>query len=94
MSQAKFITHTMRTIKKHAFEYLLLLSIGVFFLTSLSLARGERIHQFMLLSLFVIFYISWGVMHHFLDKTLRLKVVLEYILLGAISILILQFILL
>jgi succinate-acetate transporter protein len=31
---------------------------------------------------FTAFYICWGIYHHILTKTLRLKIMLEYMLIG------------
>ncbi|OGK57436.1 hypothetical protein A3J15_03040 [Candidatus Roizmanbacteria bacterium RIFCSPLOWO2_02_FULL_38_10] len=93
MNLDNFLDHTIRLIRKHLFDYLLLLTIGIFFLVMISLTRGERTAQFMILSLFIIFYIFWGVTHHILDKSLRPKIVLEYFLIGVSILLLLQLIL-
>lgn len=93
MFHENFIDHTIRQARKHLFEYLILLTIGIFFLVMLSLTRGERNAQFMILSLFIFFYIFWGISHHLLDKSLRPKIVLEYFLIGISILLILQIIL-
>ncbi len=89
-----FVKHLKKELKKHLFEYLLLLTAGIFFLVLLSIARGSHLRQFMVLVLFISFYVFWGILHHLLDKSFRLKIVLEYILIGAIALFLLQILLL
>jgi hypothetical protein len=67
-----------------------LLTGAVFFLLLFSLLKEDRSGQFLILTLFVIFYIGWGTIHHLLEKTLHLKVMIEYILIGAIALFLLQ----
>ncbi|OGK21234.1 hypothetical protein A3C23_01845 [Candidatus Roizmanbacteria bacterium RIFCSPHIGHO2_02_FULL_37_13b] len=93
MNRQNFFDHITKLAKKHLFDYLLLLTLGIFFLVLLSLSRGERMAQFMILALFIIFYIFWGITHHLLDKSLRPKIVLEYFLIGITILLLLQIIL-
>lgn len=83
----------MKEIKKHLFEYLLLATIGVFFIFLLSLFAGDRLNQFVVMILFTIFYILWGIIHHAANKTLHLKIVLEYILIGAVGLFLLEILL-
>mgnify|MGYP000156239831 CR=1 FL=1 len=77
-----FLLHIKKEIKKHLFDYLLLISAGIFFLIGLNIFRGERLIEFILLLAFTSFYIIWGVYHHIIEDTLHLKIVLEYVLIG------------
>jgi len=71
-----------KEILKHPFDYLLFMTMGVFFILSLHMFRGERLLEFIILLAFVTFYIIWGIYHHLIENTIHLKVVLEYILIG------------
>lgn len=85
-----FLIHLFYEIKKHLFQYLVLLTGAVFFLLLFNLFKESRRSKFLILTLFVLFYISWGIIHHHLEKTLHLKVVVEYILIGAITLFLLK----
>lgn len=89
----KFLNHLKDEVLKHLSEYLFLLTGGVFFLFLLSLFQGSRVSQFFVLTFFVLFYLIWGVVHHLIEKTLHFKIVLEYILIGAIAFFILEILL-
>ena len=58
------------------------MTAGVFFLIALSIFKGERLIEFILLLSFVSFYIIWGIYHHIIEDSLHFKVVLEYVLIG------------
>lgn len=72
----------MTEIKKHLFDYLLLVTAGIFFLVALNIFKGERFLEFIFLTAFAAFYILWGVYHHVIEDTLHLKIVIEYILIA------------
>lgn len=78
----------------HALHYLLLASAAVFFLALLRVLAGNKDAQSAIIILFVFFYIVWGVFHHLHDRSLRFKVVLEYMLIGAIGLILLESLLL
>jgi len=86
--------HLLKNIKKelnrHIFDYLILITAGVFFLISLNLFKGEKLSEFVILFVFILFYIIWGVYHHLTDKSLHLKTVLEYILIAFIIVYLLK----
>ncbi len=79
----KHITaHIHKEVKSHLFDYILLLTGGVFFLLALQIFRGERLLEFIVLLAFCSFYIIWGFYHHVIEDSIRLKTVLEYVLIG------------
>ena len=80
--------------KNHLFDYLLLITAGIFFLILLNIFRGQRIIEFFVLISFAFFYIVWGVYHHIVNETLHLKTVVEYILIAFIIIFLLKIIIL
>lgn len=71
--------------QNHLFDYLLLLTGAVFFVLAMKLFAGERNVQILLVISFSGFYILWGIYHHIITKTLRLRVLLEYVLIGMAS---------
>jgi hypothetical protein len=83
-----------REFKNHLFDYLLLITAGIFFLILLNIFRGERVIEFFVLISFAFFYIIWGVYHHIINETLHLKTVVEYILIAFIIIFLLKIIIL
>jgi len=83
-----------REFKNHLFDYLFLITAGIFFLILLNIFRGERIIEFIILISFAFFYIVWGIYHHIIDETLHLKTVIEYILIAFIIIFLLKIIIL
>ncbi len=71
-----------RELGGHAFDYLLLVTAGIFFLVAVNSFKGERLLEFIILLSFASFYIIWGVYHHLIEDSLHLKIVIEYILIG------------
>lgn len=72
-------------LKSHFSHYLILiliLSVGglVFLLDS------NKTIKFQVGTLIAIAYIFWGIIYHFLEKNLNLKIVIEYLLIGALSV--------
>ncbi|HLD26933.1 MAG TPA: hypothetical protein VJB63_03185 [Patescibacteria group bacterium] len=89
-----FIRYIANEIKIHIFEYLLLTTIAVFFVFLLSLFKGESQSQFIIMVFFAITYLAWGIIHHIIHHTFHLKIVIEYILIAALGIFLLQILLL
>jgi len=71
-------------MRHHMLEYLFLVTSVIIFLVFLSIFRGEHIKQFIVLTVFVIYYVLWGIVHHARDQSLHLKIVLEYILVSLV----------
>ena len=77
----------IRHIKKevwqnHIFDYLLLATAAVFFVLAMKLFAGEKNVQTLLVIAFAGFYIIWGMYHHIVTKTMRIKIMLEYVIVG------------
>lgn len=89
-----FIRYISDEVKKHIFEYLLLLTAGVFFIFLLSLFKGDRYSQFTIMVFFAAVYLLWGIIHHRIHRTLHVKIVIEYMLIAALGIFLLQILLL
>lgn len=83
----KIIRFLKKEGRNSMFHYLLLTTLAIFFLTLLNVFKGNKHSEFIIFSIFTIIYVSWGVFHHSLEKTLSLKIVVEYILFGAFALL-------
>ena len=83
-----------KEFRKRLFDYLLLLTAGIFFILSLNLFQGERFLEFIILLAFVSFYIVWGTYHHLAIDKFHFKIVLEYIMIGFILLFLLKIIIL
>jgi hypothetical protein len=82
-----------KELKNNFLDYLILITFGVFFLILTNLFKGERFMEFILLLTFVGFYILWGTYHHLTKNSFRLKIVVEYILIGFLVLFLLKIIL-
>ncbi|MEN9327204.1 MAG: hypothetical protein RI947_12 [Candidatus Parcubacteria bacterium] len=77
-----YVHHLKKDIQRHLFDYLMLFTSGVAFLIALNVFKGEKLITFIILMAFTSVYIIWGIYHHIIDDSIRLKTVLEYILIG------------
>lgn len=90
----ELLSHLRVEFKKHLFDYLILITAGVFFLLALHTFQGERVIEVLILFSFVTLYIVWGIHHHIIEETLHLKTVIEYILIGFIFMFLMKIIIL
>lgn len=67
---------------RHLFDYVLLFALAVFFTLGMQYFVGQRSMQFMLVVAFAAVYIVWGIYHHIITGTFKLRVMLEYVLLA------------
>jgi len=81
-----FVKHLKKELHSHIFQYLLLFSIAILFLALFSMFKENNPMRFVVASAFIVFYTAWGVLQHYLEKTLDYKIVIEYIVLGATAI--------
>lgn len=80
----QLIRHIKKEVwHKHLFDYLLMGTAAVFFVLGVRIFAGMRGMQIFMFLAFTMFYICWGIYHHIITRSLRLKVVLEYILIGS-----------
>lgn len=77
-------------IRHHLPEYLLLIMSGVLYITFIAVFKGQPTKQFTVTALYVLYYTLWGIIHHARDQSLHLKIVLEYIAIGALALLLLR----
>jgi len=80
-------------LKKHFGYYLSLSAILLLGLALILLTSPNIKSQSLIILLTVFFYILWGTLHHLINHELTLKIVVEYVLIGALGISILFFML-
>lgn len=76
-------------LKSHFFEYLVLFLILSLGCLGFLIARGNKGIQFKVVLITSFLYVIWGIVHHFLEKTLYFKVMVEYVAVGLLAIVIL-----
>ena len=81
-------------LKKHFGYYLSLLSILLLGLVLILLASPNIKLQSLVVLLTVFFYVLWGVLHHFINHELTLRIMVEYVLIGALGISVIFFMML
>lgn len=80
-----------KKLRKHLGHYislLIILSLGLF----LTLLAAPNIKlQGMIVILTIFFYVSWGILHHYINHELTAKIVVEYVLIGLLGLALLFF---
>ncbi len=76
-----------KEFEKHFLDYVLLIIAGVFTVVCLYMFKGNRGMQMALVVGYAIFYVAWAMYHHLLNSSMRLKNMLEYILIASIIVL-------
>lgn len=69
-------------MKKISNYYLVLLVILNFGALMFYLLRFNPVYQMWVMVLTSLAYVLWGMIHHFLEEDLHLKVILEYVLIA------------
>ena len=82
-----------KRFNEHILYYISLAAIlflGLFLILSLGPNKQLQMTVFVILS---IFYVIWGLLHHFINHELTTKLVVEYILIASLGIAIMLFLL-
>jgi len=83
----------MEDVKAHFWHYLVL--VAMIFVGGLAFfASPHNTAKFQVAALIALAYIFWGIFHHLLENNLNLKIVVEYTLIGLLSVILLGGILL
>jgi len=80
-----------KKLKKHMGYYLSLSAILLLGIILIVLTSPNIRLQSLVISLTVFFYILWGILHHLINHELSSRVVIEYVLIGALGLSILFF---
>jgi hypothetical protein len=78
-------------LKKHLAYYISMVVTLVLGLVLIFLTRPNIPLQGLVILGTVLFYILWGILHHLLNHELSLRIVIEYLLIGALGLAILFF---
>lgn len=82
-----------RKLNEHNLYYISLFAIlafGLFLILSLSPNKQLQLTVFAIVS---VFYVIWGLLHHYMNHELNSKIVVEYILIAALGTAIMLFLL-
>lgn len=75
-----------KDIKSHISHYLVLLVVLAIGLESFWLFSFNKTTQTLIVSATAFSYFCWGVVHHYLENNLNLKIVIEYALIAVLGI--------
>lgn len=75
----------IKDITKHKIDYSILAVSAGAFLTYFVLNQTHSTNLFRATIVFALFYVVWGAFHHLRTRSLTGKIMLEYILVAAIS---------
>jgi hypothetical protein len=74
MREKNTLTKTENEIKHHIFEYLLLVTSGIFFIVFLAIFKGQHSKQFIIASLFILYLeVKLSTTEFLCSQTLRTK---------------------
>lgn len=82
-----------KDLKYHKAYYTTLFCIALFGLFFIYFFKGNTDLQMVIVVLTAFFYCGWGILHHILEHDITAKIVLEYILIGALGITVVFFLL-
>lgn len=80
-------------LKKHFGYYLSLSAILLLGIILIILTSPNIKLQSLVISLTIFFYILWGILHHLINHELSSRIVIEYVLIGALGLSIIFFML-
>ena len=80
-----------KKFKKHFGYYLSLSAILLLGIVLVVLTSPNIKTQSLVISLTVFFYILWGILHHLINHELSMRIVIEYVLIGALGLAVLFF---
>jgi len=75
----------MRHFLKHLSHYMVLFGILLAGFAGLILFSYDKAFQVAVATALVASYVSWGVVHHYLDRDLRLETVIEYLVVAVLG---------
>jgi hypothetical protein len=81
----------LKKLQQHLGYYLSLSAILLLGLALVLLTSPNIQSQSLVISLTVFFYILWGILHHLINHELSARIVIEYVLIGALGLSILFF---
>lgn len=76
-------------MKVHHVHFLVLLAILAGGVWTFSYVRADHVLQLVTAAATISAYVLWGIIHHAVQKDLHPKIVIEYMLIGAIAVVLL-----
>lgn len=76
-------------IKEHFSHYLILLFILLFGILSFWYLRLNQQAQIVSVFLTAVFYVLWGVIHHYIEGDLHIRIIMEYLAMAILGFVIL-----
>lgn len=80
-------------MKKHIFYYVALIFMCLLTLLLVKLVNFSQQEQFLVIVILGFFYALWGILHHALHHSLRIRIVIEYIIIASLGIAVVFFVL-
>jgi hypothetical protein len=74
-----------KQLKNHFGYYLSLVAILLLGIVLVVLTSPNIKMQGLVFSLTVFFYVLWGILHHFINHELSTRIMIEYVLIGALG---------
>ncbi len=82
-----------KKINEHILYYISLIAIFALGIILMFSATPNKQLQMLIFVIMAVFYVIWGVLHHLVNHELSAKIVVEYILIGALGVAIMFFLL-
>lgn len=81
-------------LKVHKHNFLITSAAALAVFIALFKLQGMPKAQYFALSILIVFYLFWAILYHYYDKSLKLEVMIEYILTALLALVILYGVLL
>lgn len=80
-------------MKKHIFYYTALLLMCLVTVILVKVLSFSQQSQFLVIVVLGFFYALWGILHHMLHHSLRIRIVIEYIIIAMLGVAVIVFVL-
>lgn len=80
-------------MKKHIFYYTALLLMCLVTVILVKVLSFSQQSQFLVIVVLGFFYALWGILHHILHHSLRIRIVIEYIIIAMLGVAVIVFVL-
>lgn len=83
------MSELIKDIKDHKTHYLILLFILLFGILSFWYLRTNQQAQMVSVFLTAVFYVLWGIIHHYIEGDLHIRIIMEYLAIAILGFVIL-----
>ncbi len=81
----QILTNMNRVFSKPKHQTIILLVVAMLALLGVFKFQFVPKAQFVILNLLVVFYLGWAISYHHFDKSLKLEIIIEYVLIAALA---------